>query len=80
VARRNPMLAGRSTLGDVAASIVAHWPQSTELQSVMEVSRRIGATRLATTPALQVLELAGRAEIDRPRRGRSALVRVLAAG
>jgi hypothetical protein len=79
VARRNFALAARSTLGDVAASVVAEWPNGAEVDGAMEVARRIGASRLATNGALRDLELAGRVEIERTPGRRGMIVRVLAA-
>jgi len=79
VARHNPILAARSTLGDVAASVVAEWPEGGQVDGAMEVSRRIGASRLATHGALHVLELAGRVEMERAPGRRGMIVRILAA-
>ncbi len=77
VARHNPALAGRSTLGDIATSVVAEWPEGGEVDGAMEISRRIGASRLATNGALRLLELAGRVEMERTRGRRGMIVRML---
>ena len=77
VAKYNPILAVRSTLRDVAASVVAEWPKGFEVNSVLEVARKIGATRLATDSALHVLELAGRVELEKAPGQRGTIVRVL---
>jgi hypothetical protein len=76
VARHNCALAARSTLGDVATSVVAEWPKGGEVDGAMEVSRRIGATRLATNGALRILELAGRVEMAKTPGRRGMIVRI----
>jgi hypothetical protein len=78
VARHNSDLAARSSLGDVATSVVAEWPEGGEVDGAMEVSRRIGASRLATNGALRDLELAGRVEMEKTRGRRGMIVRILA--
>jgi hypothetical protein len=77
VARHNSALAARSTLGDVATSVVAEWPKGGEVDGAMEVSRRIGASRIATNGALHLLELAGRVEIEKTPGRRGMIVRIL---
>jgi hypothetical protein len=78
VARHNSGLAARSSLGDVATSVVAEWPEGGEVDGAMEVSRRIGASRLATSGALRDLELAGRVEMEKTTGRRGMIVRILA--
>lgn len=77
VARHNSILASRSALGDVATSVVAEWPKGGEVEGAMEVSRRIGASRLATNGALHLLELAGRVEMEKTPGRRGMIVRIL---
>jgi hypothetical protein len=78
VARSNPTLAARSTLDDVAASILAECRRGATIDGVVEVSRLIGASRLATDRALKVLELAGYLEIIKSPGRRGTVVRILA--
>jgi hypothetical protein len=76
VAHHNPTLAVRSTLDDVAASILAEWPYGGLVEGVLEVSRRVGASRLATHRALVVLQLAGRVHVEKRPGLRAATVKI----